>query len=161
MTTRPTHRGMAWPKSTAGAQLRASEIAARYGLSSRYWIKMAAAGRIPGAWQPSGPGGAWLFDKAQFVAWREARKRRAPAWPRSTAGEQGIGPGPNVRGASIAAASGLRIGQLLNDVLGDGSTNSTPSPTATSPGGPGRKRRRSSSGSTSPRLSVVRPFDTA
>src|SRR5262249_26552246 len=117
MSTRPTHRGMVWPKSTASTQLRASEIATRYGLSSRYWIKMAAAGRIAGAWQRSGVGGAWLFDKAQFVAWREAQKRRAPAWPRSTAGEKGIGPAPNVRGASIGAVSGLRIGQLLNDVL--------------------------------------------
>src|SRR5262249_44105068 len=104
MSTRPTHRGMAWPKSTASAQLRASEIAARYGLSSRYWIKMAAASRIPGAWQPSGPGGAWLFDKAQFVAWREAQKRRAPAWPRSTAGEKGIGRARSVKGAGTGAA---------------------------------------------------------
>src|SRR5262245_23303425 len=107
MSTRPIYGGMAWPKSTASAQLRASEIAGRYGLSSRYWIKMAAAGRIPGAWQPSGPGGAWLFDKAQFVHWRETQKRRAPEWPRSTAGEKGIGAAPNVRGASIGAVSGL------------------------------------------------------
>ena len=88
---------MAWPKFTASAQLRASEIAARYGLSSRYWIKMAAAGRIPGAWQPSGPGGGWLFDQAQFVAWREASKRRAMSWRPSTDEAKGIGPAPKGR----------------------------------------------------------------
>src|ERR1700730_15248000 len=139
-------------------QLRASEIARAYGFTSRYWIRLAAAGKIPGAWQPSGPGGGWLFDQAQFVAWREASKRRVTPWRQSTDAAKGIGPAPNVKGASTGAASRPPIAQLLNDVLGSASKNSTRSPTATSPGGSGRKRLKGSSGSISPRLSVVRPF---
>jgi hypothetical protein len=55
--------------------LKATDLARRYGFTARYWTKQAASGRIPGAWQPSGPGGAWLFDEGGFLAWREATKR--------------------------------------------------------------------------------------
>jgi hypothetical protein len=103
----------------------------------------------------------WLFDQAQFIAWREASKRRATSWRPSTGEAKGIGPAPNVRGASTAAASRPPIAQLLSAVLGNGSKNSTRSPTATSRGAPGKKRPKGSSANTSPRLSVVRPFGTA
>jgi hypothetical protein len=48
---------------------QSAEIAKEYGFSSRYWIKLAAAGGIPGAWQPSGPGGSWVFDRREFRLW--------------------------------------------------------------------------------------------
>jgi hypothetical protein len=38
------------------APIKAAEIAREYGFSTRYWTKLAAAGKIPGATQPSGPG---------------------------------------------------------------------------------------------------------
>jgi hypothetical protein len=35
----------------------ASDIAARYGFTARHWIRLAAAGKVPGAKQPTGPRG--------------------------------------------------------------------------------------------------------
>jgi integrase len=89
---------MAGRASTISPQLRASEIARAYGFTSRYWIRLAAAGKVPGAWQPSGPGGGWLFDHAEFAAWRQASKRRTTRWRQSTGEAKGIGPGPNGKG---------------------------------------------------------------
>jgi hypothetical protein len=54
-------------RPVTSSQLRASEISRQYGFTSRYWIRMAAAGRVPGARQPSGVGGAWLFDARLFA----------------------------------------------------------------------------------------------
>lgn len=54
------------------SEIRASDLSARYGFTGRYWIKLAAAGRIPGAWQPSGPRGQWVFDRAKFTIWARA-----------------------------------------------------------------------------------------
>ena len=143
--------------STASPQLRASEIAREFGFTARHWVRLAAAGKIPGAWQRC-PGSGWLFDRRQFIAWREAAKRRAVQWQPSIAEEKGIGPAPSVKGGNTGTPSKPTIEQLLNDVLGNGSTSSTRSPTAKSRGGPGRRRPQSSSGSTSPRLSVVRRY---
>jgi hypothetical protein len=57
---------------TARAQLRASELSIHYGFTARYWIKRATAGTIPGARQPSGPKGHWLFDRRVFARWAAA-----------------------------------------------------------------------------------------
>src|SRR5262249_58633274 len=90
--------------ATITPQLRASEIARAYGFTSRHWIRLAAAGKIPGAWQPSGPGGGGLFDQAQFVAWREASKRRATPWRASIDEAKRIWPPPQPKGARTRAA---------------------------------------------------------
>lgn len=50
-------------------QIKASEIAADYGFTPRYWIRLAIAGRIPGVRQPSGPGGQWIFDRRAFATY--------------------------------------------------------------------------------------------
>jgi hypothetical protein len=53
---------------------KAAEIAKEFGFTSRYWIKLAAAGKIPGARQPSGPGGSWVFDMREFRLWWASRE---------------------------------------------------------------------------------------
>jgi hypothetical protein len=83
-------------------QLKAADVARDYGFTARYWIKLAASGRVPGAWQPSGPGGAWLFDERQFLAWREESKRKAMSCQESIAGAKSIGRAPSVRVESTA-----------------------------------------------------------
>jgi len=55
------------PTAKHPPQLRASDISDAYGFTSRRWIRQAAAGRIPGARQPSGVGGVWLFDARLFA----------------------------------------------------------------------------------------------
>jgi hypothetical protein len=106
-------------------QLRASEIARMHGFTSRYWTRMAAAGRIPGARQPSGIGGAWVFDARQFAAWWESRTKRVEAWPGYTVeGKAGFGGvAPSVRTENTGEASRQRIERLRNVVFG----NSSPS----------------------------------
>ena len=48
----------------------ASRISDEFGFTPRYWTRMAAQGKIPGAWQPSGPGGAWLFNLPMMRHWK-------------------------------------------------------------------------------------------
>lgn len=49
--------------------LTASEVASKYGLTPRHWIRQAADAAIPGSFQPSGPGGKWLFDPKPLARW--------------------------------------------------------------------------------------------
>lgn len=51
------------------AQLRACDLARDYGFTARHWLRLAAAGKIPGARQPAGAGGHWLFERRGFVAY--------------------------------------------------------------------------------------------
>jgi hypothetical protein len=48
--------------------MRSEDLVRLYGFSKRYWIKAAAAGKIPGARQPSGQNGHWSFDAAEFAS---------------------------------------------------------------------------------------------
>jgi len=133
---------------TACPQLKATDLADRYGFTARYWIKLAAAGRVPGAWQPSGPGGAWLFDEAQFAAWREATKRKVTTWPGYIAEVAPIGAAPSVRAENTGAASRRQIEQSLKSVLGLGSKTSKRLPGAKSRGAHSRRPQIVSSVST-------------
>lgn len=120
-------------------QLRASEIARAYGLSPRYWIKMAAAGRIPGARQPSGAGGAWLFDAKLFAGWWDSRAQRVESWPGYTVEAKAKfgGGAPSVITETSGEASRLRIERLRSAVFGNGS------PTLTRPRGAKNRADRS------------------
>lgn len=107
--------------SRACPQLRASEVAREYGRTPRYWIRLAAAGKVPGARQPSGEGGQWAFDAVKLAAWWEAVEREEAApWRRSTDGARNIGRAPSVK---VLPCVGLRARQrteaLLKEVLGD------------------------------------------
>jgi len=110
---------------TKSAQLRTSDIAARFGFTRRYWIKLASVGKIPGARQPSGPGGGWLFDRELFESWWSKLPRREnETWRGYIDGERPIGAFSNVTAADTGAASRRQIEQLLNAVLGNGSSSS-------------------------------------
>jgi hypothetical protein len=128
--------------------LRASDLSREYGFTARHWIRLAAAGRIPGAHQPSGHGGGWLFDRQAFVAWWRSTQHEVSTWPGYTEGAASTGVAPSVKAESTGEASKQRIERLLADVLGHGSTSSTRSRGATSRGAHSRKRPSALSGST-------------
>src|SRR6516164_137484 len=115
-------------------QLRAADLVARYGFTGRHWRKLAAEGRIPGASQPCGPRGHWVFDAILFDEWWRAGRREAICRI-STAGAKFGGAAPSVRAANTAEVSKQRIERLQNDVLGSGSASSKRSHGATSHGG--------------------------
>jgi hypothetical protein len=99
----------------------ASDLASEYGRSARYWIKMAADGKIPGAWQPSGPGGQWAFERRAFEVWRTERQQQAlKKWQPSTRGARHIGRAPSVKAENTAQACVQRLEQRLKIVLGNG-----------------------------------------
>jgi hypothetical protein len=50
--------------------LTAAELSKTYGLTARHWIRLAARGKVPGAYQPAGEGGKWLFDEDQAAKFR-------------------------------------------------------------------------------------------
>jgi hypothetical protein len=56
--------------------LPASQIAKEYGFTARHWTRLAAAGKLPGTYQPSGEGGKWLFDAQVFGKWFKQNNRR-------------------------------------------------------------------------------------
>ncbi len=47
----------------------AAYLAERTSLTTRWFTGQACEGKIPGAVQPAGPGGAWRFDEDQFWRW--------------------------------------------------------------------------------------------
>lgn len=49
--------------------VRAADLTAEFGFTDRHWIKQAAAGRVPGAFQPFGPHSTWVFDIETVRAW--------------------------------------------------------------------------------------------
>src|SRR6266567_1132780 len=132
----------------ATGYLRAADLVNRYGFTPRYWIRLAAQGKIPGAHQPSGAQGHWLFDPVIFKRWWTTTQRKVLTWPGYTAEGRSTGSAPNVKVENTREASKQRIGQLLNDVLGSGSMNSTRLPGGRSRGGRSRRRRKNSSAST-------------
>ena len=67
----------------------ASTIARDYGFTSRHWIRMAAHSKLSGAYQPSGPGGHWLFDTEAVEKWFKETARKPQQWPTGAAGLAG------------------------------------------------------------------------
>jgi len=74
--------------------ISAREISDTYGFSPRHWTKMANAGKLPGAYQPSGTGGKWMFAESMFRRWWSNGMRRGSQWPGYTAGENVVGTRP-------------------------------------------------------------------
>src|SRR5262249_37175903 len=111
----------------------------------RHWTKLAAEGRIPGASQPCGPRGHWVFDAIMFVEWWNAGKRGTKC-QLSIGAEKHGGRAPSVKDESTAE---------LKSVSGTGSANSRRSRGATSRGGLGSKPLSVSSKNTYPRLRLV------
>lgn len=70
----------------------ASALVERYGFTARHWIRLAAAGKVPGAFQPFGAHGRWVFDLDVVARWWDAQRKQVTEWPTSTsAGRRGGG----------------------------------------------------------------------
>ena len=78
---------------TASRHVSATHLAARTGLTARWFTGAACEGKIPGAVQPSGPRGAWRFDERRFWAWWNEREREP--WQPSTGAAGNGGPEPS------------------------------------------------------------------
>jgi hypothetical protein len=53
----------------------AQYLAERTGFTDRYFRDLAASGKLPGAYQPSGHGGgSWRFNLKQFNRWHEGKR---------------------------------------------------------------------------------------
>src|SRR4051795_9401002 len=68
----------------AAGHVDVSALVEEVGFSARHWIRMAAAGRVPGARQPFGPGSSWVFDLRAVRQWWDATAKAVPEWPTST-----------------------------------------------------------------------------
>src|SRR5690606_23944920 len=101
----------------------ASQIASEFGFTARHWIRQAANGRVPGAYQPSGPKGHWLFDRAVFEKWYRSTVREATWQPSISAARRG-GHARNATTRNSGSLSRQEIDQLLRSVSGSGSMNS-------------------------------------
>ncbi len=60
--------------------ISAAYLSERTSLTARWFTGQACEGKIPGAVQPNGPGGAWRFDEDQFWRWW-GEKGRKPWYP--------------------------------------------------------------------------------
>ena len=85
----------------------AAYLSERTSLTPRWFTRQACEGKIPGAVQPAGPGGAWRFDEARFWVWWNERGREP--WQPSIKEVRYGGRASSVR----AATSGNRLRQLL------------------------------------------------
>ena len=107
--------------------LTASQIATDYGFTARHWIRMAAAGKVPGAYQPGGQGGKWLFDAQAFARWFKNTNRRVESWPGYTKEAKSIGRVPSVKVSNTEAPLRQQIDGWLKDALKNGKTDLKPS----------------------------------
>jgi hypothetical protein len=101
-------------------QLTSADLASEYGFTARHWTRLAAEGKIPGARQPCGANGKWLFDTVVFQRWWKSREREVTQWPGYSAEVGRIGVAPNVRTENSGEASRRRTERLLKDALGRG-----------------------------------------
>ncbi len=75
----------------------AAYLSERTSLTTRWFTRQACEGKIPGAVQPNGPGGAWRFDEDQFWRWW-GEKERKPWYPRiGREGRDAVRPVPSAR----------------------------------------------------------------
>jgi hypothetical protein len=102
------------------ANVTAAELAIHYGMTPRYWTRMAAEGKVPGAWQPSGGKGKWLFDRAAVERWHRTKLREVKQWPGYTSAARRTGAAPSVTASNIASPSAPRIDALLKSVSASG-----------------------------------------
>jgi hypothetical protein len=98
----------------------AADLVVHFGMTARYWTRMAAEGRVPSAWQPSGGGGKWLFDLQAVARWRQDSLKRVKSWQGYTSGERRTGAAPSVTGSNTDSASAPKIDALLKSVFANG-----------------------------------------
>jgi hypothetical protein len=98
----------------------AADLVVHFGMTARYWTRMAAEGKVPSAWQPSGGGGKWLFDLQAVDRWRQDSLRRVKSWQGHTSAGRRTGGVPSVTGENIASPSAPKIDALLKSAFGNG-----------------------------------------
>jgi len=98
----------------------AREIADEYGFSQRHWTRCAAQGMIPCAYQPSGDGGRWVFDREAFRRWWKSKQRRVSQWPGFTGGVQPGGAAPSVGEKNTGVPLAQEIDELLKSACNNG-----------------------------------------
>ena len=82
----------------------AAYLSERTSLTARWFTGQACEGKIPGAVQPAGPGGAWRFDEAQFWRWW-GEKERKPWYP--SIGRKGRNTGGAASRGTVESAENL------------------------------------------------------
>ncbi len=100
--------------------LTAADLAIHYGMTPRYWTRMAAEGKVPGAWQPSGGRGKWLFDAVAVQRWHRSKQKEVSSWPGYTSADRRIGAAPNVTDENTGSRSAPQINALLKSVFANG-----------------------------------------
>lgn len=100
-----------------------SVLVERYGFTSRHWTRLAAMGKVPGARQPFGPHGRWVFDPDVVARWWDAQRRQVSEWPTFTGGAKSGGRGRRRPVKNFAVPSKQDLKASLANVLGRGSTN--------------------------------------
>lgn len=100
--------------------LRASDLAKRYGFTSRYWIRQAAEGKLPGAMQPSGAKGHWLFERTAIERWWKSRQRGMEQWQMSTRGGKRGGADSRDTVSHTTGLSKQKIDELLKSACKTG-----------------------------------------
>lgn len=98
----------------------ASDLVAHFGMTARYWTRMASEGKVPSAWQPSGEKGKWLFDLAVVSRWRQDNLKRVKEWRGYTSADRRTGGAPSVKVENTASPSAPRISELLKSVCANG-----------------------------------------
>jgi hypothetical protein len=98
----------------------AADLVAEFGMTTRYWTRMAAEGKVPSAWQPSGGRGKWLFDMHAVTRWRQDKLRRVDQWQGHTGAGKRTGDVPSVTVSSTGSPSAPRIDALLKSAFGNG-----------------------------------------
>lgn len=97
------------PGSTRYVQVEA--IIEEFGFSRRQWLNQAAAGRVPGARQPFGPGTTWVFDIEAVRAWWAASERK----PDRIRPQNDWRPEPRYKGPPATATQRNRGGPSRDD----------------------------------------------
>lgn len=98
----------------------AADLVIHFGMTARYWTRMAAEGNVPSAWQPSGDGGKWLFDLQVVSRWHQAKLKRVSEWQGHTSAARRTGAAPSVMAGNTGSPSGPQIAKLLKAVCNNG-----------------------------------------
>lgn len=100
--------------------LTAADLSERFGMSPRYWTRLAQQGKLPGAWQPSGEKGQWLFDEDAFQRWRNSTMKKVKEWPGYTKEVKSGGRAPSVTGRNTERPLEQEIDGWLKSAIGNG-----------------------------------------
>lgn len=100
--------------------VKAKDIAKEFGSTPRHWIKLAASGKIPGAWQTGDEGSCWMFDIEAFRRWQKSKIMRVEEWQGYTKGAKYGGRVSSVKVRNTDVPLGQEIKELLKNAIARG-----------------------------------------